>query len=314
MNIFWWYNKNVCNGDYRVRVNNMTIQSAKEVVDGFWRKNGNVTEDDCFLYTEALDFLIWKTNDCKYMTELGQFYYEQKEFSLAVKYLEMSASNNNAEALISLGYIWYYGRTGKVDYEKAFECFSRAKGNVNAEYKLADMYKNGYYVPKDYDKYKSMIEQLYDLLKDTVYIDSFLPDICLRLGEIREKENRKDEAYRIYVQGKDMLASRIAFNPFFGDFNIMQIFIKRIYSLADFCTIGFDLYGLYYLKKSPCTVRFTYKSKNYVIELVDEDGKMCAVKFLDKWYKDVDEFLQTAKIGNSLMTLEVYDENNFEVI
>lgn len=65
------------------------------------------------------------------------------------------------EAYECLGYIWYYGRTGERDYKKAFEYFSKMmdKGNLVAEYKVADMYKNGYYVDKDQNKYENMIKK-----------------------------------------------------------------------------------------------------------------------------------------------------------
>ena len=54
--------------------------------------------------------------------------------------------------------VWYYGRTGTVDYEKAFRYFSMAGHNPVAEYKLADMYHNGYFVEKDDVKYKEIIQ------------------------------------------------------------------------------------------------------------------------------------------------------------
>ena len=55
-----------------------------------------------------------------------------------------------------MGYIWYYGRTGERNYKKAFEYFSTMmeKENLVATCKIADMYKNGYYVEKNQEKYK----------------------------------------------------------------------------------------------------------------------------------------------------------------
>jgi len=33
----------------------MTIQEAYDIQSKFWRKNGNYTDDDLFLFTEAAD-------------------------------------------------------------------------------------------------------------------------------------------------------------------------------------------------------------------------------------------------------------------
>ena len=51
----------------------------------------------------------------------------------------------------TLGYIYYYGRTGKTDYEKAFKYFVKGAldGHLRSLYKVGDFYKNGFYVDKD---------------------------------------------------------------------------------------------------------------------------------------------------------------------
>lgn len=78
-------------------------------------------EEDDFRYTEALSFIIESTKDPRVMMELGGWYYENRHFDLALKYYEMAAEYNNTEAYVCLGYIWYYGRTGEKDFEKAFK-------------------------------------------------------------------------------------------------------------------------------------------------------------------------------------------------
>lgn len=80
------------------------------------------------------------------MADLGGYYYELKKYDLALKYYNMAAELGSEGTEVCLGYVWYYGRTGKVDYEKAFHYFSMAGRNPVAEYKIADMYHNGYYV------------------------------------------------------------------------------------------------------------------------------------------------------------------------
>ena len=92
---------------------------------------GNLSEEERFSYTEALKFLIEEFHDPKDMMYLGEYYYELREFDLALKYYEMAASFDFDDAYECLGYVWYYGRTGTVDYEKAFNYFSKLmeKGN-----------------------------------------------------------------------------------------------------------------------------------------------------------------------------------------
>ena len=123
----------------------MTIKEAENIVRSF-DEGRKFTDEEEFMFIEAMNFLIEERKDPRDMMNLGGYYYEKKHFDLALKYYEMAASMDYDEAYECLGYIWYYGRTGEKDYKKAYECFSRLmeKGNPGAAYKIADMYKNGY--------------------------------------------------------------------------------------------------------------------------------------------------------------------------
>ena len=115
----------------------MTISEAKRIKDAFYRKSVP-SEEDVFIFTEALSFLIEETSNPNYMLELGGYYYGIRNFELALKYYELAAEYKLVDAYDCLGYIYYYGRTGKKDYEKAFHYFSLAAdaGNIQAEYKI----------------------------------------------------------------------------------------------------------------------------------------------------------------------------------
>lgn len=156
----------------------MTILEAKRICSDYYNMT-NPSEEDTFLYTEALKFLIEEAKDADYMVELGGLYYEDRQFDLALKYYELAAEYNNLYAISNLGYIWYYGRTGERNYEKAFYYFDKARqmGDVIAAYKVADMYKNGYYVEKDYEKYKAIIEDLYPKVTNSRRLNEPLPEI-----------------------------------------------------------------------------------------------------------------------------------------
>ena len=297
----------------------MTIREALEICDEFRRNNGNYDEDDFFIYTEALKYLIDESMDPEYMFELGGAYYCEKEYDLALKYYEMTVEydKDNIAALGGLGYIWYYGRTGTVDYKKAYEYYSCAAkaGSDIARYKVADMYRYGYYVKQDFDKFREIIESLYDQYHLTNMVEDPLPEICIRLAAAREYEGRTDEAVSLLLEGKSMLRSRIGFDHFFGNFAIMEDIISDLYRLKEFDKTRFDLYDLYYLLKEPVKVRFCYEGKEYTVESVCEDDGSMSVCFDGKWFHSLTDALMATKgdDGNYL-TLKAWKMNGFEVI
>ncbi len=121
----------------------MTVKEARRIVREFDRSK-KPSEDEIFMFTEAMDFLIKELNDPADMLYLGGYYYEQKRFDLALKYYEMSASFDYAPAYDCLGYIWYYGRTGQRDYEKARGCdesLLTSKGLPRAENSLQRLFR-----------------------------------------------------------------------------------------------------------------------------------------------------------------------------
>ncbi len=167
-----------------------------------FKQKSNPSEEDEFLFIEAMEYLIATENRPQDMMELGGYYYELRKFDLALKYYEMASAFDIDAADECLGYIWYYGRTGERDYEKAFMHYSKsmARGNLTCTYKVADMYKKGYYVEKDYEKYISIIEELYPKVKNSRYLGDPMPEVCLRLARIRTEQGREEDAISLYLQ------------------------------------------------------------------------------------------------------------------
>ena len=187
------------------------------------------------------------------------------------------------------------------------------KNNIVAQYKIADMYKNGYYVNKDYDKYKEIIEQLYPLVKKQDNVYAPIPEIFTRLAGIRTKENRFDEAVTLYLQAKYVLSLRIEDNPFFGNISIMKYLIQNLYELIKIDKENIDLYDLFTLLKTPVKLSFCYENKKHFVEAVEEDGNI-VIHFDTKWYRTVDDFFDKAEIDGTRLILisgELYD---FEVL
>lgn len=280
----------------------MNSRQARRIVDQFYRMS-NPSEDESFMFTEALSYLIELEQKPQDMMELGGYYYELKKFDLALKYYEMAAMQDYPVAFECLGYIWYYGRTGQVDYKKAFEYFSRCmeQGHLVAAYKVADMYKNGYYVEKDMEKYKSIIEELYPKVAKLTNLGDPVPEVYTRLARIRKEEGDIDGAIDLYYRAKVFLAQRISYNAFFGNLNIMEWLIRDLYELIDFDETDFDFFDLYYVLKKPAKVHFWYEEREYVIESQEEDDG-CSIKFNNKWYRNVSDFMSGATIKKEKLT------------
>lgn len=293
----------------------MKIKEAENIVRSF-DEGRKFTDEEEFMFIEAMNFLIEERKDPRDMMYLGGYYYEKKHFDLALKYYEMAASMDYDEAYECLGYIWYYGRTGERDYGKAFEYFTKMmnKGNLVATYKVADMYRNGYYVDKDITKYKSMIEDLYEKVQDCRNVFDPVPEVYTRLARIRTDEGKEEDAVNLYLKAKDWLAQRIHFNAFFGNLNIMKWLIDDLYKLIEFDEDYFDFFDLYYLLNTPHKIRFFYEDEEMNLESVME-GDECVVCFNGKWYHSRDDFFKDAATKDGTKLTAIYgDLYGFEVM
>ena len=281
----------------------MTLAEANRIRKAFYRKS-IPTEEDLFAFTEAMGYIIRETGDPYAMLELGGQYYEERKFDLACKYYEMAAEYRITDAYICLGYIWYYGRTGQRDYEKALHYYSLAAdaGSINGAYKLADMYKNGYGVEKSYDRYVRIIESLYPQVTKANDTGDHRPEIFIRLAGIRAKQGRADEAVTLYREAKGLLAERIEYNAFFGNLNMMMWLIDDLYSLTEFDPDDMDLYDLYYLLKTPHTITFEYDGQEQKL-FSELEGDECNVCFNGKWFRSRDDFFKNAEIADTNIKL-----------
>ena len=292
----------------------MTVYEAGKICRDYYNLT-NPTDEDQFLFTEALRYLVEETKEPRYMLALGGFYYEERRFDLALKYYEMAAKYDDLNAIVGLGYIWYYGRTGERNFEKAFYYYDKARqaGDPVAAYKVADMYRNGYYVDKDLSKFREIIEDLYPKVKDLQMLGDPVPEVSIRLAKIRTEEGKTEEALRLYEKARNFLEQRIRVSPFFGNLNIMKWMIEDIYKLKAFDEEDMRLYDLYYALGTPVRVRFTFEQKRHEVEAVEEDGAV-VIRFDDHWYRTVDDFFQKAELDGELRTSRYEELYGFEVV
>ncbi len=285
----------------------MDIYNAKEIVNKYI-DNPSINKDEEFLLLEALEYLIKETNETKWMVMLGGHHYSNKNYELALKYYELAYISGDKWAAEGLGYIWYYGRCCEKDYKKAFEYYTKAadNGNIRSSIKVADMYKNGYYVEKDYDKYCDIIERTYYIIKDSSYLNEPLPEVFSRLARIRKSQERYEEAVSLYLEAIDYLSNRVKYYPFFGDMNTLKWMIEDLYTMIEIDKYSIGLFDLYYLLKKPCSISFKYLDKKYIVRSEKEENDI-AIEFNNKWYRGLDDFFLSAIIDNKKLPT-IYDE------
>lgn len=265
----------------------------------------NPSEDDDFIFTEALHFLIDETKNPEYMVELAWFYCEQKRFDLEITYLEMAAEYGYSPAMEELGYMWYYGQHGEKDYEKAFYYFSKGaeSGSMWSEYKLADMYRYGCYVEKDEKKYKKLIRAAYEKVKIPGRLNEPYPEITYRMAGILAEEGKKKEPVKMLRSAKSFMAERLSYDPFWGHIEVMGRIVRLLYSLTAVNTEAIDLYDIFGVISPNKEYSFRRGRKKYTIKTDSES----AIDFEGKWYRNYGEFLQKATIENDRITA-IYDE------
>ena len=293
----------------------MTIQEALHIENDFYEIQ-SPSEEEVFRFTEAMDYLIRETGEPRYMMHLGGYYYEQKQFDLALKYYEMAAERGSLDADVCLGYIWYYGRTGERNFEKAFHYYTKGMeaGDLQCAYKIADMYRNGYFVEKDYARYCEIIENLYPKVKDAAYVNEPLPEIFTRLARIRMEQKRFDEAEDLLLSAKDFLAERICHHPFFGDLNIMKWLVEDLYKLPPKLEpMDINLFNMFSVLREPVQVFFWYERKKMEIKAVMENDA-CVISFNGHWYRNVDDFFAKASIDGDLLTSLYHELYGWEVL
>ena len=279
--------------------------------------NGDLQEDDKFIVTEALDYMIRETGEQKYMVYLGEIYLADEHYELARKYFEMASAKKSMSADEYLGMMWSEGLTGEIDYEKAYQYYDSAMimGSFVGLYKLADMYRYGLYVEEDYDMFCEMIEGAHNFLKDTEWLDRPLPEINLRLAEIRLRDDDMDSAFELLMDAKDFLAERMIHDMYPDDIDKMEEVIGELYQLIDIDDMDlsvFELYDMFEILSVPCRFGFTFNGKRHWVESVYEDHEI-VVNFEGKWYRSIKGLIKDARIDGVRLTTVPYDLSDGEI-
>lgn len=284
----------------------MNQGEAFSFINSYYR-NPNPKDDDKFMLEEAYRYLIDTSHNPMYMHDLACFYMEERRHDLELKYLEMAAEYSYPPSLEELGYIWYYGQTGEIDYKKAYDYFMLASKSGDdvvkawSIHKLADMYHNGYYVEKDEKRYKEMVESLYEWMRNpgkihSVYYDPAnrfpFPDVLYRLAKIRVEEGKEDEAVGLLREARSRLSEDIRNNTtWWGNIEVIDQVVCLEHEIAP--SAGrINIYDLCWIADKVCKIAFLYMGRRFII-CVHEDK---VIEFDGKWFRTPREFLEKAEL------------------
>ena len=103
-----------------------------------------------FELTKA-DHIAIDHNDHGYLNNKGAEYYSKGKYDLAVEYYRLAAAMGDDQAISNLGHCYLYGRQIEADLSLALAYLKIAcdKGNVDAAYKLGDIYGSDKWGIKD---------------------------------------------------------------------------------------------------------------------------------------------------------------------
>lgn len=126
------------------------------------------------------------------VNDFGTLFYDgrlRQDFEKALHYYKIAEKMGNSYSAENLGYIYYYGRCGEKNYEKAFLQFVKGAvtfGRAISYYKLGDMYKNGFYIERDWRAAFRCYLKAEKMIDDGEYANRFdncAADIYFRLGD-----------------------------------------------------------------------------------------------------------------------------------
>ncbi len=171
------------------------------------------------------------------MCNLGALYYTGRagtqDYNKAAYYYDMADKKGNRQATENLGYIYYYGRTGAKDYKKAFHFF--LKGAIDESlcslYKVGDCYKNGYYVDKDPIEAFNIYSKCLDKMEeqDIPYVGA---DIYMRMGDCFYKGIGTDKDLLIALKFYSLAENLFYYRLVDGDF-YQQRSLERVIEIED---------------------------------------------------------------------------------
>ncbi len=216
----------------------LSYSLMKQIIVGMEAENTTeITEDEKEGYVLFLEEL-YNQGDMDSIRHRAYAYYRgnkhvKKDWIKAEEALLKLMDAKEEEAAMYLGNIYYHSKTP--DHEKAFQYYSMAagQGNIEAKYKLCDMYRRGLGVERNPRKaflmLKMLYHQQYRLVQQGQYKCEY-PEVALRMGWCYEKgagcPRDPVKAYTYFKEAETALYQRRFFHPKLGD-TALENSIKR---------------------------------------------------------------------------------------
>ena len=141
---------------------------------------------------------------------MGTYHADRKEYSEAIKFLNLSKQNNNIYANLALAFLYYKGDGVEKDINKSFELLKESSDiDPNASYQLARFYLQGINTKIDYDKGVELID--FAAQKGVLTAQKMLVNINkqglfnqpknqtkVEYWESKIKENKEDLTFKVY--------------------------------------------------------------------------------------------------------------------
>ena len=140
------------------------------------------------------------------LNRIGAQYYLHGEYENAIKFYEESIKHGGIVAKTNLGYCYLYGRGMTPDIDKAMKLFEEASkaGDIDATYKLADIYSKDKWGKKDEkrsieylrraaDKIDGKSIESFDVRYSHYFVYCDYPSLCLAIGKLlKDDDNMRD--------------------------------------------------------------------------------------------------------------------------
>lgn len=304
----------------------MTVSEAKEKIADYCANPLRMNEEDHYILNELCKFVYEETGDATYLivtsgNGIADPGYLEKVYLLSIE----SGQGYNCYLLANL---YASGRLGSFDYEKAYEYYLRAaktkkQGNGKtfddsvtdyhnlAKLELAEMYKNGLYVKKDRDRYKEIVNEVYEEIKDLEWHDIRYEELFAK-AELELEEENTDEGLRILYLARDEYFFLLEYMQQRRDYELLDEMNTCLYRYQEIDYTEISPKDITELLKKPLTISFLNDDIFYKISSY-KDGEDMVIEFEGNLYRDPIDFIMKARVGDTWFREMLFHSDRWEV-
>lgn len=308
----------------------MTPEQAEKICEELGKDNDTLFDhNNSFVMDELLKYLVKTTNNPGYAVWIGNTFIEKDKCDLALYYFEKAIKTGYEPAYYDAGRIYRKGYSSKgLNYKKAFEYFDKCSkskevgdgtfansytdNHIKAYMEMAKMYRNGEYVEQDYTKYKKIVFNCYEEVKDKEWW-SDRKEVEYELSKIYLDEKDFDK-YKEHIDNCiELQLDQINNYVFIDDLYQLERYVINRSNIFEPDNECYGYPDLFYLLKKDCCVIFEYENEIYVIQSYISDNPYIKVNNKEI-YRDVVSMLINCKVGGQRMIDAVWDIEEWRII